>query len=279
MTARTDTSAAGGSVPSAGVPSAGVPSAGVPSPEGPATTGSAMTRVLGLVILAASVVLGWLAFVVSGPDTELGETVRLLYVHVPSATTAYLACFTCALGSAMVLWKRSSWWDLVAESAAEIGAVFAALTLVTGALWGRPTWGTYWTWDARLTTTLMLLLMLVGYLALRSTTDDVQVGARRAAVLGLALVPNVVIVNRSVEWWRTLHQTTTIVRLDPQIEGWQLFTWMFAMVVGTAVFAWLLVHRFRVGWLSRQVAAGGLAEALEARRAEAGAPSTRGGPS
>lgn len=267
MTVRTD-AAAGGSAPAAAGPA-----------PGPTGTGSATTRVLGLAILLGLAVLGWLAFVVSGPDTELGETVRLLYVHVPSATTAYLACFTCALGSAMVLWKRSSWWDLVAEAAAEIGAVFAALTLVTGALWGRPTWGTYWTWDARLTTTLMLLLMLVGYLALRSTADDLQVGSRRAAVLGLALVPNVIIVNRSVEWWRTLHQTTTIVRLDPQIEGWQLFTWMFAMVLGIAVFSWLLVHRFRVGWLARQVAEGGLAEALAARRAEAAdrPPGTPGG--
>lgn len=263
-------------------------------PAGPATdagrasrasTGSAGTRVLGVLVLVGLAALAWFAFVVSGPDTELGETVRLLYVHVPAAITTYVACFICALGSGVYLWKRSTWWDLVAEASAEIGAVFAALTLVSGMLWGKPTWGVYWQWDARLTTTLMLLLLLLGYLALRKTAYDPEIAARRAAIVGLLLVPNVMIVNRSVEWWRTLHQKTTIVRLDPQIEGWQLFTWFFGLALAFAVFAWLLVHRFRVGWLERQVAESGLTEAIEERRAEArsdvaapGAPLPGGGP-
>jgi heme exporter protein C len=239
-----------------------------PAPR--ASTGSTGTRVLGALILLGLGVLGWLGFVVSGPDTELGETVRLLYVHVPAAITTYLACFVCAIGSGLYLWRRSTWWDLVAESSAEIGTVFAVLTLVSGMLWGKPTWGVYWQWDARLTTTLMLLLLLLGYLALRKTAYDVDLAARRAAIVGLLLVPNVMIVNRSVEWWRTLHQKTTIVRLDPQIEGWQLFTWFFGLGLALAVFAWLLIHRFRVGWLERQVAESGLSEAIHERRAEAG---------
>jgi heme exporter protein C len=236
----------------------------------PASTSSPATRVLGAALLVGIAAITWLAFVVSGPDTELGETVRLLYVHVPSATTAYVGCFVCALGSGLFLWKRSTWWDIVAESSAEIGAVFTGLALVTGMLWGKPTWGTYWQWDARLTTTLLLFLMLLGYLALRRTSYDLDVAARRAGVVGLLLVPNVIIVNRSVEWWRTLHQSTTLVQLDPKIDGWQLFSLFASMVLFLGIFAWLLVHRFRVTWLERQVAEHGLTEALAARRAEAG---------
>jgi heme exporter protein C len=232
-------------------------------------TGSVLTRVLGVAILVGLPVVAWLAFAVSGPDTELGETVRLLYVHVPSAITTYIACFVTAVASAVFLWKRSVWWDLVAEASAEIGAVYAVLTLATGMVWGKPTWGTYWTWDARLTTTAMLFLLLLGYQALRRTSDDPDVGARRAAVVGLLLVPNVLIVNRAVEWWEGLHQKATIVSLDPKIEGWQLFTWFSASVLMALVFAWLMIHRFRVAWLRRQAEAVGLDAALAERRAEA----------
>jgi len=242
----------------------------VGSASPPATgTGSVLTRVVGFALLAGAALLAWLAFVVSGPDTELGDTVRLLYVHVPSAITAYLGCFVCAAGSAMYLWKRSAWWDMVAAAGGEIATVYAALTLVTGMLWGKPTWGTYWQWDARLTTTLMLFMLLLGYLALRRTSFDPEVAARRAAIVGLLLVPNIIVVNRSVEWWRTLHQKTTLVRLDPQIEGWQLSTFFYAWVLMIAVFAWLLVHRFRLAWLERQAVSVELDAALEARRAEA----------
>jgi heme exporter protein C len=239
------------------------------APAPPSGTGSLATRILGFTILAGCALLAWLAFVVSGPDTELGDTVRLLYVHVPSAITAYLACFVCAAGSAMYLWKRSEWWDMVAGASGEIATVYAALTLVTGMLWGKPTWGTYWQWDARLTTTLMLFMLLLGYLALRKTSFDPEVAARRAAIVGLLLVPNIIVVNRSVEWWRTLHQKTTLVRLDPQIEGWQLFTFFYAWVLMIFVFAWLLIHRFRLAWLELQASGVDLTEAIEARRAEA----------
>lgn len=238
-------------------------------------TSSTASRVLGGVALACTLAVAWLGLVVTKPDTELGDTVRLLYVHVPMASVAYLACFVCALGSLVFLWKRSQWWDMVAEASGEIGAVFAVLTIVTGALWGKPTWGAYWVWDARLTTTLMLVLLLCGYLALRRTSYDPEVGAKRAAIVGLLLVPNIVVVNRSVEWWRSLHQDATLIRLDPQIEGLQLFTLFAALVTGVIVFAWLVVARFRLSWLERQDAEHGLDAALAERRAEAGL----GGPS
>lgn len=249
----------------------------VPGEPSPAHTGSTTTRVLGVLVLAGAALLGWLAFVVSGPDTELGETVRLLYVHVPSATLAYLGCALVTAGSIGVLWKRSVWWDVVARASAQLATLFTVITLGTGMLWGRPTWGVYWVWDARLTSTAMLLLLLLGYLAIRRVPAEAGVAARRAAVVGVLLVPNVVIVNRSVEWWRTLHQPTTLSRLDPQIEGWQLFTLFTGFVVGGLLFAWLLIHRFRVVWLADQLDASGLEEAIAARRAE-GRPAAQPSP-
>src|SRR4029450_11494270 len=122
-------------------------------------------------------------------------------------------------------------------------------TLATGSLWGRPTWGTYWTWDARLTSTAVLVALLVGYLALRRLELDPDARPPRAPVLGLLLVPNVVVVNRSVEWWRSLHQKSTLVRLDPTIEGNMLVALMVGFLALGLVFAWLMVHPFRLAWL------------------------------
>jgi heme exporter protein C len=151
--------------------------------------------------------------------------------------------------------------------------VFVTITLVTGSLWGRVTWGTYWTWDARLTSTALLAVMLVGYLALRRV-EVTPAGSVRAAVVGLLLIPNVIIVNRSVEWWRSLHQRATITKLDPSIGGEMLVAFFVGMVAGALVFAWLLIHRFRLAWLEQQVERHDLDAAVAARRAEAGAAAT-----
>ncbi|MCU0267436.1 MAG: cytochrome c biogenesis protein CcsA [Acidimicrobiales bacterium] len=241
------------------------------------STSSRATRVLGALILVGLVVLGWVGLVASAADRELGDTVRLLYVHVPAAITAYLACFVTTAASAVWLWKRTQWWDLVASSAAEIATVLTAITLVTGMLWGRPTWGAYWVWDARLTTTALLFLLLLGYQALRSLPADRGVRNRRSAVIGLLLVPNVVVVNRSVEWWRSLHQDPTLFRPDPQLDGLMLFAWFVGWLTMTLVFVWLLFHRFRVGYLRDRVDDLGLEVALAERRAEGAADAADAG--
>lgn len=237
---------------------------------GPVGTGSGGSRVLGAVTLAAVALLTVLSFVATADDVELGDTVRLLYVHVPVVTAAYLCILLATVGSVMVLWKRSQWWDLVASSAAELAAVFTALTLLTGSVWGAATWGTWWEWDPRLTSTAMLFLLLLGYLAVRRTTLDQRARAKRSAIVGLLLLPNVVIVNRSVEWWRSLHQDATLFRPDPTIEGLQMFTLVFGIVTAMLLATWLLLHRFRLAWLQDRVDARGLEDALAARRAEAG---------
>ncbi len=242
---------------------------------GPHTsTGSRATRVLGAIVLLGTAITLWLALVATPADRVQGESVRLLYLHVPSVTVAYLGCGITFVSSAMWLWKRSEWWDIVGSSAAEIASVFTAVTLVTGMVWGQATWGTAWEWDPRLTSTLFLFLLLVGYQALRAAAPDRDARARRSAVVGLLLIPNIVIVNRSVEWWRSLHQDATLFRtdLDFRIEGLMLFTWMFATVVGLVLLAWLLIHRFRVGWLANRAEERRLDDAVAARRAEAGVP-------
>ncbi len=134
----------------------------------------------------------------------MGDSVRLMYVHVPSATYMYVGLLLhhVRLGAVAVEAhpRAGTRWP---RRRAEIGLVFTGLTLGTGSLWGRPTWGIYWTWDARLTTTAVLTALLLGYLALRRLDLDPDARSARAAVLGLFLVPNVIVVNRSVEWWRT----------------------------------------------------------------------------
>jgi heme exporter protein C len=236
---------------------------------GPAHTGSAATRVIGLLALAGVALLVLYGLVISPADREMADSVRLMYVHVPSATYLYVGCFITTLASGAWLWKRTPGWDALAEAGAEVALVFSCVTLLTGSLWGRPTWGTYWVWDARLTSTAVLTALLVGYLALRRLELDPDSRSTRAAVLGLLLVPNVVVVNRSVEWWRSVHQDSTLVKLDPTIEGDMLVALMVGFLALGLVFTWLTIHRFRVAWLEQQADRVDLDAALAARRAEA----------
>jgi heme exporter protein C len=180
----------------------------------------------------------------------------------------HLAFGLTAIGSAMWLWKKSRWFDTLAASAAEVGVVFTGLTLLTGMIWGRPTWGVYWTWDARLTSSLLLFLMYLGYLVVRRLPADVDVRNRRAAFVALLSFVDVPIVYFSVTWWRSLHQSATL-SLNTTISGTMLFTLFVSMVVFVVCFVWLLVHRFRLAWLEDEVESSGLAAAIDQRRAEA----------
>lgn len=242
-------------------------------------TASGATRVLGVLALAGLALLLAYALVWSPADRVQKDSVRLMYVHVPTAIVAFTACGITTLAAGMWLRRRSEGWWVLGGAAAEVGLVFTGLTLVTGSIWGRPTWGTYWAWDPRITSTTLLFILLVGYLALRridNESGDAAQRGTRSAFVGLLLVPNVVIVHYSVDWWRSLHQPATITKLDPTIEGTMLFTLMLGIVVFSIVFAWLLVHRFRVGWLEEQAERTGLDQALAERRAEATMPAGPG---
>jgi len=240
------------------------------------STGTIGTRVLGAATLVALAITAVMALVVSPPDVVQGDAVRLLYLHVPTAWVAmYLSFGITTLASALYLWRRtrSRFWDLVAGASAEIGVVFIGLTLVVGSIWGRATWGVWWTWDARLTATAVLFVLYAGYLALRRVPADPQVRGQRAAIAALAAFVDVPIVHYAVEWWRTLHQSATFLdekRLtDPTIHGSMAWTLVVGVVAFTLLYAWLLAHRFRVGWLADRLEDEGLERALAERRAEA----------
>lgn len=238
----------------------------------PGHTGSPATRVLGLAALPALGLWAMYGLVWSPAERDMGDSVRLFYVHVPIVTFLSLACVITTVSSAMWLWRRTGGWDALAVSAAELALVAGVLTLVTGAIWGRPTWGTYWTWDPRLTTSALLVVLIIGYLVLRWAAYDSAGGAGNlvpAAIVGLLFLPNVVLVRYSVDWWRSLHQSATINTLDPKIEGDMFVAWGFGMLACGLVFVWLLMHRFRVAHLVQQAGRHDLAAAIAARRAEA----------
>ena len=239
----------------------------------PASTGSKATRALGALSLAGLALLLGYSLVWSPADVVQGDAVRIMYVHVPTAIVAFGACGITSLASAMWLRKRSEGWWVLGGAAAEVGLVFTGLCLLTGSIWGRPTWGTYWDWDPRITSTTLLFILLVGYLALRQVDNESGDAAQRGmrgAIVGLLLLPNVAIVHYSVDWWRSLHQPATITRLDPTIEGTMLFTLVLGIAVFSVVYVWLLLHRFRVGWLEERAGDRGIDQALIDRRAEAG---------
>ena len=224
-----------------------------PAPTAAApSTSSPLTRTLGVAAAVGVVALGVMGLVVSPADALQKDSVRIMYVHVPVSTWMYAGVVLCALGSFMWLRKRTDGWDALAAASAEVAAVLVALSLATGMVWGRPTWGVYWVWDARLTSTAVLFVLLLGYLAVRRYPTDPSSRSRMSAVLGLLLLPNAAVIHYSVDWWRSLHQGPTIKRLDATIEGSMLFTLFLGFVVIGTVAAWLLVHRFRLAWLERR---------------------------
>jgi heme exporter protein C len=161
----------------------------------------------------------WLSFAAPG-DYQQGDTVRIMFVHVPAASLGLAAYAALGVSSFFALFFRHSLADAAARAAALPGAAFTALALITGGLWGQPMWGTWWVWDARLTSVLVLFLFYLGYMALRSSIDDEQKATRAAAVLGLVGLINLPIVKFSVDWWNTLHQPASLLRaggtsLDP----------------------------------------------------------------
>ena len=230
-------------------------------------------RALGPVSLALVVLTVVLGLWVTPPDQTQGDIVRLLYLHPALAWVGiYLATGLAALASALYLWPRTraANWDLLAASAVEVGVVFLSLTLVTGSLWGRPAWGVWWTWDARLTSTALLDVLFIGYLALRRVPADPHVRARRCAVLALLAAIDAPIVHFSVQWWNGLHQGSTIIDrgFHFKVHGSMLFTMLLSMVALTCVFAWMVLRRYQIARRESAVEDAELDSALLERRAE-----------
>ena len=186
-----------------------------------------------LLLLAAGL---YFALFASPADYQQGETVRIMYVHVPSAWLAMAGYSTLAICSAIgLIWKHPL-ADLTAKSASPVGAAFAFLCLVTGSLWGKPMWGTWWAWDARLTSMLILFFLYLGHMALLNAFDDAARGARAAAILALAGFVNVPVIKFSVDWWNTLHQPASVSRMGmPTIDPRMLLP-LLLMALGYSFF-------------------------------------------
>ena len=214
-------------------------------------------KILGGLALAFILVGLYFALIGAPPDAYQGEVQRIMYVHIPSILTAYLSFFIVFIGSCLFLWKREKRDDILARSAAEIGVLFTSLTIIEGSIWGKPTWGVWWTWDARLTLTAILLLIFVGYLMLRSLIEDENRGAVCSAVVGVIGFLDIPLIHMSVYWWRTLHQPPSILRPDKM--PWENVhpSMLIALAVNFAAFIllyfYLLSLRFRVGEMEEEV--------------------------
>ena len=214
-------------------------------------------RILGWLTLLSIVVGLYWGLIVAPPDAYQGDTQRIMYLHIPSILIAYLSFFLVFVGSCLYLWKREKRDDILAFSAAEIGVLFTALTIVEGSIWGRPTWGVWWTWDARLTLTAILLLIFVGYLMLRSLVEEESRAASAAAILGILGFLDIPLIHMSVYWWRTLHQPPSILRPDKapweNIHPALLTALAINFVAFVLLYFYLLSLRYRVGEMTQEI--------------------------
>lgn len=192
---------------------------------------------------------GWGLFN-SPPDAQMGAVQKLMYVHVPAAWSSFIAFFIVFVSSLLYLIRKKIFWDHLAASSAEVGCVLTALTLALGSIWGRPTWGVWWTWDARLTSTAILLFLYLGYLGIRGFIEEREKRAKLSAPLGILIFLNVPIVYMSVRWWRTLHQVQSSPEtVDPaMITSLRLNAFAFLFVLISFIY-----YRFNLSKLKEKL--------------------------
>lgn len=204
---------------------------------------STFSRLLGGAAVAVTAVALWVGAHVPPPDRLMGEVQRIMYVHVPAAWSGFLAFFVVFLASIGYLVRRDRRMDHLAHASAEVGVVFMGLAIALGAIWGKPTWGVWWTWDPRLTSSAVLLAIYLGYLALRAFTEDPEQRARWSAAVGIIGFLDVPVVYMSVLWWRTLHQPPS----GPENVARPM---LLALWTGVAAFtlllAWFVLVRYRL---------------------------------
>lgn len=197
---------------------------------------------LAVVFIGLGISQGWAA----PPEQDQGVTARILYIHVPSAWMSMAVYVVMAAASLVWVVWRHSLADLAAKAAAPLGAVFALITLISGSLWGRPTWGTWWVWDGRLTSMLVLLLIYLGYIALRAALEESPQAPMAGAILCLFGLANLPIVKFSVDWWSTLHQPASVLRLGgPTLATEYLVPLLYSFVGHGALFGCLLLIRMQ----------------------------------
>jgi heme exporter protein C len=237
--------------------------------------GERALRVIGVLSVVGIVATVWLGLWITPEDQFMGNLVRLLYIHPPMAWVAFLAYGLSFLASLAYLWPRtrSTVWDRLAGASAEVGVVFTGLTLITGSIWGRPTWGTWWTWDPLLTTTALLFVLYLGYLAIRHVPGTDEVRGKRNAVAALVAFIDVPVVYFSVYLWQSLHQTPSILNIETRkttVHGSMAWTLLLGFCSFTLAFIWLVAQRYRLSGLEAKEETFGLEIALAERRLEGG---------
>ncbi|MFV2092997.1 MAG: heme ABC transporter permease [Hyphomicrobiales bacterium] len=216
---------------------------------------------IGITVILFVVGLWW-SLVESPPDYQQGETVRIMYIHVPNATMSMLVYTFMVVASVVSLIWRHSLADVAARVAAPIGAVFTALALITGSLWGKPMWGTWWEWDARMTSVLVLFFMYLGYMALWAMIEDQIKAGRAAAILAIVGFINIPIIKFSVDWWNTLHQPASLLRVGgPSIDSSMLTPLLIMLVAFNFLFLVLQLASMRAEITRQHVRAIYLAQA------------------
>jgi heme exporter protein C len=196
----------------------------------------------------------YLSLFASPADYQQGDTVRIMYIHVPAAWMSLFVYTNMAIAAAVGLVWKHPLADLFTKAAAPIGAAFTALCLITGSLWGEPMWGTWWVWDARLTSVLILFFLYLGYMALVNAFDDPTRGAKAGAILVLVGVVNVPIIKFSVDWWNTLHQPASVVRMGgPSIDPSMLWPLLMMGLAFTAYFVTVVLLRVRSEIAARKI--------------------------
>jgi len=188
----------------------------------------------------------YLGLVYAPEDAVQGNAQRIFYIHVPMAWVAFLAFFVVFCAGIMFLWKRDLIWDQIARASAEIGLVFTTLVLLTGSFWGRPIWGTWWTWDARLTTTLLLWFIYLSYFMLRAYAGERDRAARFSAVIGIIGFIDVPIIYMSVDWWRTLHPGPVFTSSGAAMPNQMLIAMLVCLLGFTLLYVYLMILKFGI---------------------------------
>jgi heme exporter protein C len=225
---------------------------------GSSLTGLALAMATGVAMIIAI----YMMFIYAPTDSVQGPVQRVFYIHLPMAWIAYLAFFIVFVASIAYLIKRNRRWDQIARSSAEVGLVFTTLVILTGSLWGRPIWGTFWEWDARLTTTLILWFIYLGYFMIRAYVSDQERAMRYAAVVGIIGFIDVPIIHMSVRWWRTLHPEPIVTQSGgPAMPDSMLYTLGVSLLAFTLFFGYLVYQKVLIEQAKDDLSDHSLAEA------------------
>ena len=211
-------------------------------------------KIFGFITIILLAVGIYLALVVSPPDNVQGELIRILYAHVSVAWICFLAVILCAIFGSIYLWNSGKLNDIIAVASAEMALFYSGLTILGGMAWGKSTWGVWWAWDAKLTTTALMFFLLVGYFIVRGIIEDPQRRGRVSAVISLVILADVPIVYFASEFFNTLHQPLSLqIGEEPQMDPIMIKILLFNVLVAALIYTYFMIERVRLGHLENKL--------------------------